>query len=190
MAHAGRLPEVRAVGAGVRLPDGLPIAETELLEQLQVNPPNLPMFKQGTAPFMGDYIDVAAAPAFVPRPMASGSTTPRPRPDSAGVPRRLDRQPRRASAARTATGRTTRRHDEPGRATGRACSIRRSMVPACVAGNAGSRNQNIYTSRITGGLLAGSPGNTKPLSHDAAARLRRVRAERDRRDTQLPHDDR
>ena len=26
------------------------------------------------------------------------------------------------------------------------------------------RNQNIYTSRITGGLMVGSPGNTKPLS--------------------------
>ena len=35
-------------------------------EQLQVNPPNLPMFKLGTAPFIGDYIDVTAAPAFVP----------------------------------------------------------------------------------------------------------------------------
>ena len=38
------------------------------LEQLQVNPPNLPMFRQGTVPFIGDYIDVTAAPVFVPGP--------------------------------------------------------------------------------------------------------------------------
>ena len=32
------------------------------------------------------------------------------------------------------------------------------------ADNVGSRNQNVYTARITGGLLVGSPGNAKPLS--------------------------
>ena len=58
---------------------------------------------------------------------------------------------------------------------------RRSRSAMCMPGNAGSRNQNIYTARITGGLLVGSPGNTKPLSPTAAARLRRVRAEHDRR---------
>ena len=36
------------------------------VRQLQVNPPNLPMFKLGTVPFLGDYIDVAPSPAFVP----------------------------------------------------------------------------------------------------------------------------
>ena len=35
-------------------------------DQLQFNPPNLPMFKLGTVPFIGDYIDVAPSPAFVP----------------------------------------------------------------------------------------------------------------------------
>ena len=39
---------------------------TAVLEQLQINPPNLPMFKLGTVPFIGDYIDVSPAPAFVP----------------------------------------------------------------------------------------------------------------------------
>ena len=32
--------------------------------------------------------------------------------------------------------------------------------------SAGSRNQNIYTTRITDGLFAGSPGNAKPLSNN------------------------
>ncbi len=35
---------------------------------------------------------------------------------------------------------------------------------ACRPGYAGSRNQNIYTSRITEGLLVSSPQNVKPLS--------------------------
>ncbi len=41
------------------------------------------------------------------------------------------------------------------------------QVAACDGTNAdatGSRNQNIYTARIAGGLLVGSPGNAKPLS--------------------------
>ena len=49
----------------------------------------------------------------------------------------------------------------PGRAS--ALSIPRSLVPMCIPGNAGSRNQNVYSARITGGLLVGSPGNTKRL---------------------------
>jgi hypothetical protein len=35
-----------------------------VIQQLQVNAPNLPMFQQGTLPFIGDYIDVAG-PTFV-----------------------------------------------------------------------------------------------------------------------------
>ena len=44
------------------------------LEQLQVNPPNLPMFKLGTVPFIGDYIDLAPAPSFVPTHGRMGTT--------------------------------------------------------------------------------------------------------------------
>src|SRR5207344_840673 len=35
------------------------------LEQMQFNAPNLPLFKLGTVPFMGDYIDLAPSPMFV-----------------------------------------------------------------------------------------------------------------------------
>jgi hypothetical protein len=34
-------------------------------EQVQFNPPDYPLFKGGTAPFLGDYVDVASSPAFV-----------------------------------------------------------------------------------------------------------------------------
>ena len=36
--------------------------------------------------------------------------------------------------------------------------------PACQLGLSGSRNQNIYTSTVTQGLVANSPGNSKPLN--------------------------
>ena len=34
-------------------------------QRLQFNPPNLPMFRQGFVPFMGDYIDLAPSAPFV-----------------------------------------------------------------------------------------------------------------------------
>src|SRR5260370_17153326 len=34
------------------------------VEQLQVSPPNLPMFALGSEPFKGDYIDIAPSPTF------------------------------------------------------------------------------------------------------------------------------
>ena len=42
-----------------------PYDGSSVAEQLEVNPPNLPMFDSGSVPFMGDYIDVAGAPTFV-----------------------------------------------------------------------------------------------------------------------------
>ena len=78
----------------------------------------------------------------------------------------------------TATGRSTRRPTycvNPLDPTDLTCppAARTSIfdptkqVAACDSGNAdatGSRNQNIYTARIAGGLFVGSPGSAKPLS--------------------------
>ncbi len=131
--------------------------------QLQFNPPNLPMFKLGTVPFIGDYIDVAPSPAFVPT--ASGgwafNTAP-----AADVPvfhavwtDNRDVRPPLNGNWQDYTPPTI--DGQP-----RASVFLNNGTPAalCVAGNAGSRNQNIYTARISGGLLVGSPGNSKPLS--------------------------
>ena len=49
-------------GGGLRLASPRPALRR--LQDLQVNPPNLPMFKNGTIPFIGDYIDVQG-PMFV-----------------------------------------------------------------------------------------------------------------------------
>ncbi|TPW16714.1 MAG: hypothetical protein FD129_650 [bacterium] len=39
-----------------------------------------------------------------------------------------------------------------------------NVSQTCDANSTGSRNQNIYTARVSIGLVTGSPGNTKPLS--------------------------
>ena len=132
---------------------------------LQVNPPNLPMFVRGTAPFIGDYVDVAAAPAMIQDATgkwkyntAAGPTAPifhATWTDNRDVrvpleDVNLDGNPWNDYTPPNYTGGLSPL--DPGR-----------FVPVCVPGNAGSRNQNIYSARITGGLLVGSPGNTKKL---------------------------
>jgi hypothetical protein len=120
-------------------------------KQLQFNPPNLPMFKQGTVPFMGDYIDIAPAPSFIPT--ANGGWVY----NTAATP---------ALPVFHAVWTDNRDVRKPVDNDWTNYGPPNSAVPSlpCVPGNAGSRNQNIYTSRITGGLMVGSPGNTKPLS--------------------------
>jgi hypothetical protein len=142
---------------------------TSELEQLQVNPPNLPMFRLGTAPFIGDYIDLAPAPAFVPTAggwaynTAPGSDFPLFH--AAWTDNRDVRPP---FADTNGDGNPWNDYTPPtfdgSTAGGTSPFDPTQQVPVCTAGNAGSRNQNIYTARIGGGLLVGAPGNSKPLS--------------------------
>ncbi len=133
--------------------------------QLQFNPPNLPMFRLGTVPFIGDYIDVAPSPAFVPT--ASGdwvyntaSTSQIPLFHAVWTDNRDVRPPLDGDWTRYAPPTVT------GQFPGTSLFDPSQQVAVCQpgAGNAGSRNQNIYTARIGGGLLVGSPGNSKQLS--------------------------
>ena len=132
----------------------------------QVNPPNLPMFQKGTAPFIGDYVDITAAPNFVVNAAGTWtyntatSVTP-PIFHATWTDNRDVRVP-----LEDANGDGNPWNDyAPVGAFGGTASIfdPTKVVPQCIAGNAGSRNQNIYTARITGGLLVGSPGNSKRL---------------------------
>ncbi|MCC6988045.1 MAG: exo-alpha-sialidase, partial [Acidobacteria bacterium] len=131
---------------------------TSSLEKLQVNPPNLPMFKLGTVPFIGDYIDVTPAPAFVPA--ANGEWVYNTAPSgqlpifhAVWTDNRDVRPPLDGNWS----------NYTPPTINGQfpATSIfdPTQQVAICRAGNAGSRNQNIYTARISGGLLVGSPSN-------------------------------
>ncbi len=138
---------------------------TSQREQLQVNPPNLPMFKLGTVPFIGDYIDVAPSPAFVPTATGdwvynTASDGQMPVFHAAWTDNRDVRPPLDGNWANYTP--PTINGQYPG--TSLFLIDGTTSVAQCVAGNAGSRNQNVYTARIGGGLLVGAPGNTKPLS--------------------------
>ncbi len=115
-------------------------------QQLQFNAPNLPLFQLGTVPFMGDYIDVAPAPAFVQNPggawIHNTANTSAPVFHAVWTDNRDVQKPKDGD---------WQNYTPPGGS-------------GCVDGQTGMRNQNVYSARITMGLLAGSPGNTKPLS--------------------------
>lgn len=154
------------------------------VDQAQFNAPNLPMFVDGTAPFMGDYIDVAGAPTMVPdnsnasssnrgwsasdwennggqgssnawKFNTSPTTNPvfhatwtdnrdvQPPPD--GVSWDKYTPPISASIGPTSKFDPTK------------------TPPACVSGYSGMRNQNIYTSAISHGLVLTSPQTAKPV---------------------------
>ncbi|MBI4444424.1 MAG: Ig-like domain repeat protein [Acidobacteria bacterium] len=109
--------------------------------QLQSNPVNLPLFAGGTSPFMGDYIDLVAAPAVnssdatvlhaVWTDNRNVALPPYNQNDVNGLPR---------------------------------TDWTQYSAPGTCVGFPGVRNQDIYTSRISQGLVVGSFGNFKPLN--------------------------
>lgn len=116
------------------------------LQQLQVNPPNFPMFAAGTLPFIGDYIDVAGL-SFL-SPAVTGNSWQF-----------------NTSALKSPTHYITWTDNRDVRppADGNWADFT-PPGPSCVPGQEGDRNQNIYVSRITQGLMVSSPQNSKPLS--------------------------
>jgi parallel beta-helix repeat protein len=137
---------------------GTPQGSTEPPKQLQVNAPNLPLFKLGTTPFIGDYIDIAPSPSFVPNGAGgwvyntAASSTP-PVFHVAWTDNRDVKPPFDGNWTKY----TPPTYNGPRPPHGQA-------VEVCQPGWAGGRNQNIYTARVTGGLIVGSPGNSKPLN--------------------------
>ncbi|HEX9160100.1 MAG TPA: putative Ig domain-containing protein [Thermoanaerobaculia bacterium] len=120
--------------------------------QLAYNPPNFPMFKTGTVPFFGDYIDIGPQFPFIGS-LLNNLPFPAPVFHAVWTDNRDVRPP--------ADG-----HWEnytPVAVNANTPSKFNPLVnaPPCVAGQTGMRNQNIYTARISAGLVFGSPGNAK-----------------------------
>ncbi|HEY2404031.1 MAG TPA: putative Ig domain-containing protein [Steroidobacteraceae bacterium] len=114
------------------------------LHQLQVNPPNLPMFQGGTVPFMGDYIEVSG-PAFVSPAQSGAGWQFNTATDATGLATWTSNQDVRPPVSGDWT-----------QTTSPDCPIAPLLD--------GSRNQNIYFSRITQGLSFTAPQQSKPLS--------------------------
>jgi hypothetical protein len=136
------------------------------VEQLQVSPPNLPMFALGTEPFEGDYIDIAPAPAFV---LQNGAWKFNTSPASLPVFHATWTDNRNVKPP--ANGDWTK-YVPPlslSNPTGGQPSLfdPTQNVPACLLNVndqfTATRNQDIYTSIIAPGLLVGSLGNSKTL---------------------------
>ena len=147
----------RSVRVSEYLVGSLP--NSKIVQQLQFNPPNLPLFQLGNVPFMGDYIDIAPAPAFIQNPNGTWTfnTDPANEPvfHTSWTDNRDVRPPPDGNWENYTPPTGTRINSvfDPTK-----------TVEPCAPGRAGMRNQNVYTSRITTGLVAGSPGNSKPLS--------------------------
>jgi len=131
------------------------------IEQLQVNPPNFPLFSQGTVPFAGDYLDVAASPAIVPGPVAgtwkfNTDSSPSIVFHAVWADNRDVNPP--------ADGDWTHYTPPVSSSTGGLSIFDPTQgQPSCITGQAGMRNENIYTSRISQGLVIATPSNSKVL---------------------------
>jgi uncharacterized protein YjbI with pentapeptide repeats len=133
--------------------------ETEDIEQFKFNVPNLPLFDSGQEAFLGDYIDIVPTPAFVP----SGSSWAYNFMPSVNPLFHATWTDNR-DVVPPPPGGSWENYTAP--VVAGAISVENgNPLPACVPGQEGMRNQNIYTSQITGGLVVGAPGNAKPLGN-------------------------
>ncbi|MEO8432974.1 MAG: kelch repeat-containing protein [Acidobacteriota bacterium] len=145
-------------------------SELTFLQQLQVNPPNLPMFQLGTVPFVGDYIDVAGL-SFVQNP-ATGAWGFNTAPAKAGAQFAVwtsnqDVVPPVDPATQTADWSLytpPRSALNAGNGGNSSLFDAGQSVPACESPFTGSRNQNIYGALVSQDFVFSSPQNAKPLS--------------------------
>lgn len=135
-------------------------------EQANFNPPNLPMFVQGTQPFVGDYLDVAAV-SMVPSGNSWIFNT-----DTSNAPVfHVTWTDNRDVVPPPVTGNPGNQKQDwtqysPPGASSSSPSIFNptAMESNCEPGYSGDRNQNVYTSRISSGLIVRFKENAKPLT--------------------------
>ena len=131
--------------------------ETANIEQFKFNVPNLPLFDEGQEAFLGDYLDIVPTPMFVP----SGSSWTYNFMPSVNPLFHATWTDNR-DVVPPPPGGSWENYTAP--VVAGAISVETGQpLPACVPGQEGMRNQNIYTAQITGGLVVGAPGNAKPL---------------------------
>jgi len=134
---------------------GLTSSVSAPVQQLEVNPPNLPIFEGGTAPFLGDYVDIAG-PVFRTNGNSwTFDTAPEPAP--VHVATWTDNRDVQAPTSGDWTKYTPI-------FAGQSFFDPTQTRPPCDATATASRNQNIYSTRITQGLAVSSPQTSKPLS--------------------------
>jgi hypothetical protein len=156
------------------------------IEQGFFNPPNLPIFVQGTTPFVGDYIDIAAqtilpsGSSWVFNTQGKDAVTGATNASDFHVTWTDNRDVVPPPVINNTQDWTQYVPPNSGTnqpstyfATGTACPTCATTQPACSSvqddngapsAYSGDRNQNVYTSRITNGLVVRFRENAKPLS--------------------------
>ena len=127
------------------------VIEPAEIIQVEHNPPNYKLFDGGNKPFFGDYIDIAPAPVFLYDNQEG----------------RWRFNTRTTDPSTSFVGWTDNRDVRPpsdGNWTLYNPPTAPSSTTGCTDGTrTGMRNQNIYSSHITQGIMVGAPVNTKPL---------------------------
>jgi streptogramin lyase len=154
--------------------EGEESGETAPFHQLKFDPPNLPMFEMGAAAFMGDYVGITGQP-FVLVKCGSSQCWTYNNPSPPGVAGTIFAAPKPAPSSAVNFAAWTSNQDvfpPPNGewdqyypiASGRSVYNPATTVSGCQSGFEGDRNQNVYMSRISQGLLVTSPQVSKPLS--------------------------
>jgi len=139
------------------------------IQQLQVDPPNLPMFESGTLPFFGDYIDVAG---LTPLPNSDGTWRFNDQPNDPDFTHVVWADDR--DVVPPADGNWANYTPPTYGTSSTSIFDPTQQRPACTpatTGNTGDRNQNIYTAGLTAGLVLSSPGNAKQLGTGSNGQL-------------------
>lgn len=161
--------------------------ESSQIEQGFFNPPNLPMFVQGTTPFIGDYIDIASqnilpsGNSWAFNTQATDATTGATNAPDFHITWTDNRDvvpPPIVNGGQDWTQYEPPNGGRSGMSTysgnGNACPTCSTIQPACTTVNSdnnagdsaysGDRNENVYTSRISNGLIVRFRENAKQLS--------------------------
>lgn len=133
--------------------------------QLQFNAPNYPLFAAGTVPFIGDYIEVAGGPAFLP--VENGRWTFNTGRSNSTVFHSLWADNRDVVPPRfDGSNFDWTKYNAPdyrGGVPGKHIFDDSDNTSATCLDTSGMRNQNIYAATISNGLVVVAPGNNKPI---------------------------
>ena len=129
-------------------------------QRLQFNPPNLPIFKQGTGAFLGDYLGLDMAPSMIPTPDGRWAFDIAPSAEATGYAVWTDNRNVRAGPGGSFAGYTPPNSPSRGQSSRYDPTI---ALDPCEPLLTGTRNQDIYSARFDNGLFAAVLGNAKPL---------------------------
>jgi len=154
--RAAQFAVATGVGSAVQVSRYLGLLDgSGVVHQVQYNPPNLPLFKEGTRPFHGDYIDMTPVPMFLPTPgggwtfNTDGNQSPVFH--AAWTDNRNVKPPSDGNWTNYAPPSSSQ---DPAFQSGMTCA----------PGQTSMRNQDVYMASLTRGLVVGSPSNIKPLN--------------------------